>query len=104
MPNDRLPKQLLFCELQKLCPPGHLGPEDPVSMIRITWLSTLLYWQALQGYTRQAALERQEMPCTNLAHNELESIRLIVIINIMTMTITSYCISGAMHVAVATVV
>jgi len=44
MPNDRLPKQLLFGELKKLCPPGHLGPEDPVSMIRITWLSTLLYW------------------------------------------------------------
>lgn len=33
-----------------------------------------------QGCSRQAALDRQSLSCTYLAHNELESIKIITII------------------------
>ena len=31
----------------------------------------------IQGCTRQAALERQDLPCTYLAHNELKNVFLL---------------------------
>ncbi len=38
------------------------------------------YWKALQRCTRQAALERQDLSCTYLAHHELESVMVIITI------------------------
>ena len=44
-----------------------------------------------QGYTRQVALEIQDLPCMHLSHHELESIFLVTIIVIIVICV------GAAH-------
>jgi hypothetical protein len=42
-----------------------------------------------QQYARQAALERQDLSCTYLAHNELESVNLVLFINMRYLQVSS---------------
>ncbi len=39
----------------------------------------MLSYETSEGYTRQAALDRQELSCTFLAHHELESIVTVIV-------------------------
>ena len=43
----------------------------------------LSYEQALQGCTRQAAVEREDLLCTYLAHHELESVTVLLLVLLM---------------------
>ncbi len=69
MPNDRLPKKLLFGEVKGLRPPGR--PTSSFNDVALRDCQNCQ--QTWQGCTRQAALERRDLSCTHLAHHELES-------------------------------
>ena len=58
MPDDRLPKKMLFGQVK-----GHRLPLLPQ-----------VYTCTLQGCSEQIALEGQDLPRTYLAHHELESV------------------------------
>ena len=78
MPDDRLPKKLLFGQVKGSRPSGRprLSFNDVASSdcheCRIT--------RPLQGYSEQTALARQDVSCTYLAHCQLEYVLIIVII------------------------
>ena len=81
MPNDRLPKKLLFGEVKGLCPPGR--PRCSFNDVTLLDCQNCRISRPYRGYTRQAALERQDLSCMYLAHHELESVIMIVIIIII---------------------
>ena len=55
---------------------AHLAVLGLVSMM----LHYVIVKNVVQGCPRQAALERQDLSCTYLAHHELESVMIIIII------------------------
>jgi len=77
MPNDSLSKELLFGELKGLRPPGRLRSSFMVLHYMILKTVVLV---GSKGRTRQAALERQYLSCTYLAHHELESVELSLLL------------------------
>ena len=76
MPDDGLPKKLLFGQVKDRCPPGCPRSNFNDVAVRDCQLRCIkpLYQQTLQGCSQQAALAGQDLSCTYLDHHELESV------------------------------
>ncbi len=75
MPNDRLPKKLLFGQIKELRPPGR--PKSSFNDVALHDCQTCRINRSCR-----IALERQDLSRTYLAHHELESVIIIIIVSV----------------------
>ena len=76
MPNDRLPKKLLFDQVKGLRPRGR--PRSSFNDVAMHDCQTRRITRPYRDAQDRLLLERQDLSCTYLAHHELESVKIII--------------------------